>query len=146
MADSKNIKTESQETFQTPEAFAAFDIIISKGRMEKTVTLTEGVEVVIRPLTSQEQLTAETTRLATMYDVGNDTLDRFRGIQMMAYAIISINGAPVEPKHEARMALLNKLMSLPPTVINVLLAEYRTLIKEQAEVLGNNFAESIQNF
>lgn len=125
-----------------------FESLINKGYVTKEIAL-DNLKLTMKVLDTAEILQADAVFTESSGNIPEDVLHRLRVVSNLSYAIMSINDVTV-PKdakeaYEMRHQIREILMKLPPTVIEYLAKQYRTMVDEQDKIY-ENLGEHIENF
>ena len=132
-----------------------FDNLITKGRVEKEEEVTPGFKVKVRPLNTDEQITAETIALANNPYIPTDVIEKVRIVNILTRAIISVNGVEIgaqegdsEEIKKRRAKLHDKIMKMPTSVVDAIYSLYVKVYEEQRKLYSpeDNLGEKIENF
>jgi hypothetical protein len=125
-----------------------FNELVTKNYITDEVCLGDAT-FVIKPLTAGELLEAESVQLAASDRVPKDIVARVRMVSTLSYAILSINGIPVDREKpedkDGKLNLYKLLMKLPPAFIDQLYSSYLKLVETQNKTILN-FSKDVENF
>jgi len=127
-----------------------FEELLLDTNISREVKLTPRFRMTLKTLNTQDVLNADTLYIATVSGVPRDVVDRVRMVSTLLYSITAVNGKNLygddEVKNRAARENLNKkLMSIPPAGIDILRAEYSSMIDAQTK-LFEKVEEKIENF
>jgi len=123
------------------EFLAAFDSIITKGKLEKDIIITPELTLTVRVLDTWETITAEAISPLKVDEASLDLVFKTRGLNKVIRSIVAVNGVPVEDKEltpelskARRLALYSKVGSLPTSLIDKIQQGYISLCEEQEKL------------
>ena len=147
-------KKEDNEAI-TKDLSIFFDNLITKGKISKTVELSDNLTIEIRTLDTWETLMADARIPLNIIGAASDVSARARYVSILASATVSINGIDINQdsltsNENARRIdeVYKKYMELPPALLDLLKEEYDKLVEKQMEFYKKpeEVIENIENF
>lgn len=127
---------------------AIFDQFISKGNITEVVQVGD-LKLLMRPLSTQEFLEAETVYVASVSSVPQDVVNRVRTISNLVHAVVAVNDIPMptdkDELRDAQGKLNEMFMKLPPSVMDAITVKYREVVSKQSK-LYEDVVDNIENF
>ena len=142
----------NKDTMIDDDFLAVLDSIITKGKLEKEITITPELKLTMRILDTWETITAESISPLKVDEASLDLVFKTRGLNKIIRAIVAVNGIPVEDEkltpelsRARRVALYSKVGALPTSLIDKIQQGYIDLCLEQ-EKLFRDVDKNSENF
>jgi len=133
------------------DIFDLFDSFIEKNSISKQVKLDDNLIVELRTISTEELLEAESISMTNIDNMPVDVVFKARAINILLRAITAINGVKIQHTGDSlkdednRDKLREKLLKLPPQLIDKLIDEYRKLTEQQDKLI-QDLDNNIENF